>query len=557
MSLAVERRGSRGAAGETLLVLLVWGATIALIRPVGNFPLHDDWDFATATFNFARSGEFRFTEFTVVSLRAMVLWGAAWVRLLGESFDVLRASTLTLSAATVLLLHHFLREAGIERWMRLLSTFSLLFHPIFLWASCTYMTEIPFVFVSLLSLYFFHRGFTRDRLWLVAAACALVVVSWFVRQTGVATAAAALAVLLIGRRRISERWRLHATLPLTTLLLFAALFLWKREWLSAAPRMFEIHYQMWGESSFRLPEKIGLVYHYVVFNALNSAIFFLPLAVLLVSSLWQKLTRRELAGLAAVAALVFWRVMTLAAAGYLFPYSSDRLFSDILPGPVVYDFGIGPLNLYDTFTLHKPYVFTLWHPARLLLTFAAGCAASILLWALMREAIGWIRVKKNVSVLFALGVAAVIFGTAALLGSGFYYDRYALDSAWAVALAVPAAVAAGRRRWRTSATAALVLLALFSTLAVQEYFAWNRARWEAFDSLRSRGVALQEIDGGTEAKAFYELAKEGRRAALRPSPPRRFVVAFRSLEGYTVVERRPFSGFFGLRRGEIVTLRRR
>src|SRR6202022_3898062 len=85
---------------EVALLLGVWAMTIAIIRPVGDFPLHDDWDFAIATWRFARTGQFHFTQFTAVSLRAQVLWGALWTHFFGESFEVLRASTLTLSAAT-------------------------------------------------------------------------------------------------------------------------------------------------------------------------------------------------------------------------------------------------------------------------------------------------------------------------------------------------------------------------------------------------------------------------------------------------------------------------
>ena len=100
---------------ELAAILAVWFTAILLIKPVGNFPLGDDWDFAIATWNFARTGHFHFTAFTAVSLRAMVLWGAAWTRLFGESFEVLRASTLTLAAITIGVIHEILRHAKCEQ----------------------------------------------------------------------------------------------------------------------------------------------------------------------------------------------------------------------------------------------------------------------------------------------------------------------------------------------------------------------------------------------------------------------------------------------------------
>src|SRR5260370_16384920 len=93
---------------ETIALLAVWAAAIALIHPSGNFPLNDDWDFAIATWNFARSGHYQFTHFTAISLRALAPWGALWTRAFGESFEVRRPSTLTLAAPLILLINRFL-----------------------------------------------------------------------------------------------------------------------------------------------------------------------------------------------------------------------------------------------------------------------------------------------------------------------------------------------------------------------------------------------------------------------------------------------------------------
>ena len=61
--------------------------------------------------------------------------------------------------------------------------------------------------------------------------------------------------------------------------LFGLLLLFKREWLSGSQQMFLVHYQMWLESTFRLPEQVAVLSHYLDFNAVNAAIFFLPLTL--------------------------------------------------------------------------------------------------------------------------------------------------------------------------------------------------------------------------------------------------------------------------------------
>lgn len=528
---------------ELALIAAVWAATIAVVWPRGDFPLHDDWDFAIATWNFARTGHFHFTEFTAVSLRAQVLWGAMWTWMFGQSFNVLRASTLTLSLATLLVVNRTLARAGAARGVRMFASLALLFHPIFLWASCTYMTDVPFVFASAVAFYFFVRALQEERMaWLVAG-CAAVAVACFVRQNGVYLLGAPFLLLLLHR---PPRWRPFAAVIAAFVALFGMVWLLKPAWLTGAPKMFAVHYRMWQESSFRLPQQISTLDHYVIFNAQNCALFFLPLSAALVVLLARP-GMRDVVPLAFIAGLVGFRVFDLARAGYLVPYTARNLYSDILPGNVLIDFGIGTPHLFDTFNLGLPYPFALGTAGRVVLSAVSALLATLLVWAL-------IRAFAAGSIALRLAILTAALGTLALFASGYYYDRYSLDSAWAVGIALPLIVPWEKRLARSIAAAGLIAIAIFSTLSVQEYFRWQRARWTAFHELRARGVAVAQIDGGAEAFGFYELADAPVAVARRGHPPREYTIAFRPLAGYTVVGRYPFSSFLGLRRGEIVAL---
>jgi hypothetical protein len=524
--------------GEPLAIVAIWAAAIAFINPRGNFPINDDWDFALAAWRFAQTGHFQFTAFTAVSLRAQVLWGALWTRLFGESFDVLRMSTLVLAAATLLIVHRILLRAGLPRAGRIVATLALGFHPIFLWSSCTFMTEVPFVFASSVALWCFLSADYADRSRWVIAGCAAALTACFVRQTGVTLLAAPLILAVMKRRKRD------AVIIGGTIALFIAILFFKREWLAGSPAEFAVHFRMWTESTFRLPEQIAVIDHYAIFNAQNCALFFLPLVAPLVL-LFKNVRRADFLIMGVLTGLLFARVTSLIALGLPMPYFVSPYCCDIFAGNIFADFGLGPLALAGAYPFRLPYAI------RIVITYGSVILAAYLIWAVLR------RASRSNASLLALGTA--LFGSLALLGSGLYVDRYSLDSAWPLVIALPLMLPWQSRVVRAISIAGLIVIAMFSTLATQEYFSWNRARWKAIDDLRARGIPITSINAGAEPFYLYELShgdQRMRRIHQFGVGERPYTVAFEPLAGKRVIARYPYRGWFGLHRGEVFVLAR-
>ncbi len=520
--------------GEPLLILTIWTAAVAFLNPRGNFPIDDDWDFAIATWRFAETGHFHFTAFTAVSLRAQVLWGALWTRMLGESFDVLRLSTLILGAATLLVVHRILLRAGAPPAARIVATLALGFHPIFLWSSCTFMTEVPFVFASSVAIFCFIRGADDDALGWTLAGCAAAMTACFVRQTGVTLLVAPLLLALFRRK-----WR-DAAATGGTLTIFGIVYLLKPEWLVGSPAEFAIHYRMWTETTFRLPEQLAVLDHYATFNAQNCALFFLPLVAPLAVLLGKTRRRKDFVIAGIVAVVLFARVLSLVADGLPMPYFVSPYCCDIFAGNIFADFGLGPLALAGTYPFRLPYA------GRIIVTIVSVILATCLIWAVLRRA-----ARTNASLL-ALGAA--LFGSLALFGSGLYVDRYSLDSAWPLVIALPLMLPWQSRAVRGISIAGLAIVAIFATFAVQEYFSWNRARWTAINDLRARGVAIPSINAGAEPFYLYELShgdQRMRRIHQFGVGERPYTVAFEPLRGKRVIARYPYGGWLGLHRGTV------
>src|SRR5438270_10332098 len=302
-TLNIQQSTFASRRAEPLAIVAIFAAAIAFINPRGNFPLNDDWDFGLATWRFAETGHLQFTAFTAVSLRAQVLWGALWTRMFGESFNVLRMSTIVLAAATLVIVHRTLLRAGVPRFGRIVASLALGFHPIFLWSSCTFMTEVPFVFASSVALYAFTRAFEADdgSAWMVAA-CAATMTACFVRQTGITLVAAPLLMALFRRRKRDT------LITGATIAFFFAMLIFKRDWLAGSPDEFAVHYRVWTESTFRLPEQIAVFDHYATFNAQNCGLFFLPLVAPLALLFVKSARRTDMILIGVIAAVLLARV---------------------------------------------------------------------------------------------------------------------------------------------------------------------------------------------------------------------------------------------------------
>jgi hypothetical protein len=485
----------RSANGQRVIygpagIVAIFTAAILLVDPRGNFPLNDDWNFALATWWFSEHGVFRFARATAMSLRGQVVWGALWTQAFGESFEVLRASALVLSLGTVLLLHRLLRQCGVAALPRFVVAMALLFHPIYFWSSFTYMTELPFVCASVVAFYLFSRGYLEKSIPWIAAGGIAVLISCWIRQTGIANALPPIVLILVLRSRWMPAWRTALVVACAPLAIFSVLFVMTDSFVGY-PEEIAMHYEAWRGGAEKLLQGASFAGQRLSENAQYSALFFLPLLLPLFA--WLGRSRRRwllwMVSIAAVAPLASSRV-TL---GEPMPY---RTF-----GNVFVNLGLGPLTLRDTwvFAYRLPSHLDWW--PRLILTFAAVVCGALLLAILVATVATAFRSADAVKPVAAMAAVHGLASTVVLAASPFYFDRYSLDSLWSVA--VVAALTLAWPAWRTLVSAAgVALFAFFSIVFTAEYLSWNRARWDAFRWLTDRGVSLRQLDGGYEINQY-------------------------------------------------------
>jgi len=549
----MRRRWPDIAAAAVATLALALAA--ALIRPTGEFPISDDFDFAATAFDLARYGEVRLSDWPAMTLVAHAAWGATFAWVFGESHFVLRVATLALAAATTVAAYVWVRQCGATRTTGVFAALFVALNPMFLAYACTFMTDVGgwAGLIALLAVLTATWRTERTAAWCVIGALASV--AYLVRQTAVLPVLVSLTAMTFG-----GRWRAALALGLP-LAATAGTHWW---WLNAvhgAP-FNSLRPTVRPELLFNLPELGRRGLRLVMTTGLwiaPATICWLP---------W--LRRREwlLAVGGATTVVVLAVVMRDAAR----PYNDE----------VVHDFGVGVgLQIRGGDALRSPGLFLLGQRLSLFHLTTVGLAAVSLgvLVALAPRVwtTCWVSGPG-----WRLGTATLAGLIAFALLSAAFYERYLMPVSLLTGVMLLMALPG---RPPSAAWTALAATAAFGVVGLQDDFCRRRVVWEALEALRKSGTPADKIDGGPEffLQHVFNPAYRGRPGRVRPwlaqvknwtgldparsrliaamaadplgahSGSRPYAAALKSEPGWTIISSTRYQSW--LRSGEVLILR--
>jgi hypothetical protein len=556
-----------GAGRDLLIVSGIWVTSLLLVWPVGNFPLNDDWAFARTVKHLLDTGSYNPTPWAAMPLLAHTLWGALFCLPAGFSFNALRASTLVMSAAGIVITYRMLRSVHPSRWVAIFGALTVALNPIYFALSCTFMTDVTFTTLMLGSAFFFLRNLRGGCGWDLLAGVLLALAATLSRQVGLATPIAFAICLLWTKGYRRGSWA-QAIAPV--IVCIGGLLL----------------YQFWMKTTGRLPfayDKMNLRVGWVFSDpwllmieikkhlgpaALYLGLFSLPVSVFILPRF--NLGRGRLRSLVAAAA---------GMTAFIFCFAADvtyrRLSMPIL-GNIIVPQGIGPLTLNDAMVTEASYSPTLGHAFWFGVTVLAVLGGALLVGgAIGYFSCSWrsyvrrtLRIEVVPGVFFLLSTAAYLFTILAVGG----WDRYLLPAV-PLLLTGGAALAGSLPREQSAecanptpwphlflATSLLGLFAFFSICGTHDYLSWNRARWKLLAELLASGKTSPEnVDGGFEFNGWllYDPAYKARRGTnwwwVHGDD---FLVAFGDQAGYRRIKEYPYSNWMPRRRRSVLLLAR-
>lgn len=523
-------------------------AIVAAVQPRGDFPLNDDWAYAHSVRWFLDEGRIRLSDWVGMNLLPQTLAGSAAAALFGFSFETLRHVTQLVALLAMGGAYFWFRVVRLEPLHAFAATAALVAFPAWPVLANSYMTDLYGLALGLPAAAFFLKALEGPSRGAVVAATILSILGVLERQVALAIPFAFMVACLWARRPIDGRSIAYAVVP------FA---------LVAAAALAYHAYLAWGPG---VPEGQRVAHGRVIPMALKALRNEEGLARWALSN---AMTMGGYLGLFTVGWLAWWGMkgasrgqklavfaigIAIGALAFAFAW-----FPPYRPGQVIDAAGIGPFLLYDavreTAPLDRsPGMF--WRGLALPAAFASAALVVAMVIAIARVA----RREAAAPFVFIVALIAAYLGPFVVTD---YFDRYLLFvlpfvfALWA-SLWPRGDSASGRR---VLAGAWIVAAIGFSAAATHDYFAWNRARWEAIRTAERSGVGADLMDGG------YEYNADRRFLDSRPPAVEgkswwwvvddRHVVAFSAVPGYEVVQTWTVARWLPRSPAEIRLLRRK
>jgi hypothetical protein len=500
-----------------LLAFAIFGASLLVIRPWGNYPLNDDWQYARAARLFVETGKIKIDTPIAPALVGQMLMAYPVIRIFGMNHGYLRALTWLGTAVILFCVDRLLSIAGITPRRRIFALVLLILNPLFLYFSNTFMTEVyGFAPALLAAVVYFEsrrRGDAGVRWWIGVAF--LSIFAFWTRQFAAAVFPTIVVTWFLTDSR--KNWRPVVVSSFVFGLGIAGYFAWVRSsgnfgfaFGDPLARTFQLAGVAWGVET-----GAALVY---------LAAFFLPMLILIGRSGWRDKSAYVIGAVCLISAFMTraW-FRSNAPSDIEFGGWTHRVFPYVTN--VIFRTGVGPVTLDDVYhqaVMHRPdwssSVWTWIEWVLLLSTFLWGFAFRRIWQVCSRPGKG--ALHREVA-LFALVWAAFSWVLTVQAYRLEIFDRYYFPVVLCLSLLLPLlgpARSEASRTW-TYAMAAVCAAALgwFSVAGLHDHFRWNDARWNLVHWAFQNGVSPANLAGGFEVNGwenYDNFQSRGRQMSL-------------------------------------------
>lgn len=479
---------------------VVWIIGIALVNPIGDFPLNDDFSYGRTVYNLSELGVFLFDDWLAMSLITQVLWGAAFTKIFGFSFTVLRFSTLVLAYFGLSACYLLARDLGGSSKLSFIAALSIGFSPIFFSLSYTFMTDIPFFSIMVLSVYFFNKFLQQERFITLIVAIFFTIAATLTRQLGLMVPAAFLLTYLIRSLIYTENRRFKDfVIAVTPLFVGIVAYVLFKKWFvtiqdlpenydSISRLMKRLNKDFWLGSM----QRIALLTCYI-------GMFLLPVILAIGRFRFWKSQKEGSLKLSSsqnkiIGGLAIFLIACLCVG-----------IADVFWGNIFNGIALGPTLLKDGQHFSNIPKFT---PTQATIVKAIFFGGGILFTLSILPILFKSLKKENTRFLSGLFAAMniVVYGGFLMLET-LFFDRYFIQLFPFVLILIFVANSKLSQKYLNLSWIALLIMSLYSIAGTHDYLAWHRAKKQALEYLTlEMKIPKNKIDGGFEFNGWHRKA---------------------------------------------------
>ncbi|MEZ5041437.1 MAG: glycosyltransferase family 39 protein [Saprospiraceae bacterium] len=527
-----------------LPLILLWLLLILCVNPIGDFPLNDDWQYAYPVKQWLQTGHFEMQGQFAPNILLQVLWGYLSCIPFGHfSFSYLRLGVLLLGGCTLWVFHRELSAQAIDKKGCFVLSLAFMFSPLFFNLSFSFMTDVPFLFLCLLSIRLFFAYAETGRSVALFGASLVAIGAYAIRQPGILLLPGFAIYLLVQPRKLTSR------ISWMVLLIIMAIGAYIGMEKGIKPALgITAHYlpvsSLYFSSLIQAP--IGVLSTWAA-RFLKTFIYLGVFALPVLPFLWPSMQKSGLFkaksvllvfSLNMLVLLVLWKVQKT------FPFG----------GNIWFNWGLGPELLMDVYTLGLENTPRWPSFCLYLLQYLGQLSGTFISLLVFREWSGLAPLQKP---LFRwLILINVLY--LAVISIFSFFDRYILLSMVSFFYLLAPWVKVPDLRQNLGSLVPLLLFGLFSVFATKDYLNWNRARKEAYQWLQDAGVGIQEMDAGYEYNAWYNYHKnpvqsEGRSFWWVTDDT--YLITFGPVDGYETLQRFPYYRWLWLRKDALLIVK--
>jgi len=483
---------SQSIGRDISAVILLFSLLMVIV--VGVFPgtpINDDWAYARILEEFIHTGRFIPLNWIGMNYFTQTVMAYPFIKVFGGGWGTLHLFGLVMGVGVLALTLVWMAQQGASRGAAFAVALAWMANPIFVGLSGSFMTDVPFLGLLLLSFVFANRSLQEEQSLGRFVLFILTVVTALLLRQPALWLTIAFAVACYDRKR---GWT-NVRLLIPFLCAVAAQLLFDY-WVSQTGAQLEARqYLTWRiiDHIKRLLQGDSGLWRFVLSNGIDFPSYVAMMMIPLLPFWFQGVR-------------AYWSdAMPTQRRVLIVAFAIGCLFAGLAGIPpfrkhnVIGPLGLGPLTLRDGWLVESwslvnvPVAF--WVGIGCLTVLAGGMILAVWVGYVQREK-AWKAPEFRMLVVFM-----VLYSAPFILTD--FFDRYTLPVLLCVATVL--SKISGQKKRAISIFSWIWLLAwvAVATIAAHDYQAWQHAKWRAAQDLLAQGIDPKRIDGGFEFNGYY------------------------------------------------------